>query len=532
MAKSKSYGGLIVLLIVIAGAAGGGWYYFRGKTVKQPEFQTTKVARGDITQSVTATGDLQPDVTVDIGAQVSGQIKEVLVDFNSKVKQGDVLARIDESTPTQKLRQAKADLESAEANNQLIVINAKRTQELFGKNLVSQQELDSINAQLAQSNATLSTRRAAVANAELDLERTVITSPIDGIVLDRKTDKGRTVNASMNAPTLFTLVNNLTKMQINAAVAEADIGSIQEGQEVKFTVDAFPSRTFTGTVRQVRNAATANQSVVSYATIIDVVNEDLKLKPGMTANVSIVVQHKPNLLRIENGALRVRMPQDLLPKPAAPAIATGTGGTVAKSGEKKGNAKSGNAEGANAPATLTDDERMRLTMEVIREVGFERGTPASPDQIARAKKLAKDKGLDPDLVAARLSTPGGRGKRGGDGGGGGGSSGGRSRSGGGGGGGGSGGGDRGFNNTIFSRPIYRLVDSAAPVKKIEVVTTKLGISDGFHTEVLEGLNEGDTIVKGVTIPGAAPVVAGPGGVSNPFQSGGRSFGGSSGMRGR
>ena len=525
MAKSKSYGGLIVLLIVIAAAAGGGWYYFRGKTVKQPEFQTAKVARGDITQSVTATGDLQPVVTVDIGAQVSGQIKEVLVDFNSQVKQGDVLARIDESTPTQRLLQAKADLESAEASNMLIQINAKRTRDLFEKNLVSQQELDSINAQLAQSNATLSTRRAAVADAKLNLERTVITSPIDGIVLDRKTDKGRTVNASTNSPVLFTLVNNLTKMQINAAVAEADIGTIQEGQEVKFTVDAFPSRTFTGSVRQVRNAATANQSVVSYATIIDVNNEDLKLKPGMTANVSIIVQHKPNVLRVENGVLRVRIPQDLLPKPAAPVVASGTEGVVAKSAEKKSAEKTGGAEGANSAtaATMTDDERMRLTMEVIREVGFERGTPASPDQIAKAKKLAKDKGLDPDLVAARLSTPGGRGKRGGgEGGGGGGSSGGRSRSTGG----GAGGADRGFNNTVFVRPVYRLIDEPGPVKKVEPVTARLGISDGFYTEVLEGLNEGDVLVKGVTIPGAAPVVAGPGGVNNPFQGGGRSsFGG-------
>ncbi|MGH7956143.1 MAG: efflux RND transporter periplasmic adaptor subunit, partial [Opitutaceae bacterium] len=445
MAKPKSYGGLFVLLIVIAAAAGGGWYYFRGKTDKQPEFQTTKVARGDITQSVTATGDLQPVVTVDIGAQVSGQIKEVLVDFNSQVKQGDVLARIDESTPTQRLRQAEADLESAEASNMLIQINAKRTRDLFEKNLVSQQELDSINAQLAQSNATLSTRRASVADARLNLERTVITAPIDGIVLDRKTDKGRTVNASMNAPVLFTLVNNLTKMQINAAVAEADIGSIQEGQEVKFTVDAFPSRTFTGTVRQVRNAATANQSVVSYATIIDVINDDLKLKPGMTANVSVIVQHKPNVLRVENGALRVRIPQELLPKPAVtPAPASSSGGTVARSGGKSGGATVG-AEGVIA--TMTDDERMRISQEIMREVGFERGTPASPDQVARAKQLAKDKGLDPDLLAARLSTPFGRGRRGGDdggsnGSGGGGSSGGGSRRTSGG-----GGGERGFNNT-------------------------------------------------------------------------------------
>jgi HlyD family secretion protein len=512
MAKSKSYGGLIVFLLVLAGAGGGGWYYFNKKTDKAPEFQTTKIARGDITQAVTATGDLQPVVTVDIGAQVSGQIKEVLVDFNSIVKQGDVLAKIDESTPTQRLRQAEADLASTEASNQLIKINAARTAELFEKKLVSQQELDSINAQLAQSNASLLTRRAAVANAQLDLERTVITAPIDGMVLDRKTDKGRTVNASMNAPTLFTLVNNLTKMQINAAVAEADVGSIAEGQEVKFTVDAFPNRTFTGSVRQVRNAATTQQSVVSYATIIDVSNDDLKLKPGMTANVSIIVQQKTNVLRVENGALRVRIPAELMPK--APAAATPV---IAKGGEK---AKGGEAA-TGTVATMTDEERMRATMDIMREVGFQRGTPASPEQIEKAKKLAKDKGLDPDLIAARFAMSGGRGGRGGGDGG---------RRGGGGPG---GAGERGFNNTVVQRTLYRLVNPDAPDKdkRVEAVNARLGISDGFYTEVLGGINEGDTLVKGVIMPGAAPVAGAPApsGSSNPF-SGGRSFGG--GMRGR
>ncbi len=525
MAKSKSYGGLIVLLLVLGGGAGAGWYFYRGKAEVKAEFQTTKVGRGDIIQSVTATGDLQPVVTVDIGAQVSGQIKEVLVDFNSIVKAGDVLARIDESTPIQRLKQAEADLESTKATNKLQQLNVERTRELFGKQLVSQQELDNVEAQLAQSNATLLTRNAAVANAKLDLERTVITAPIDGMVLDRKTDKGRTVNASMNAPTLFTLVQNLTKMQINAAVAEADIGSIAEGQEVKFSVDAFPNVPFRGTVRQVRNAATANQSVVSYATIIDVNNDDLKLKPGMTANVSIIVQQKIGVLRVENGALRVRIPQEMLPKPATPAPTGAPGGTVAKSGEKKGDSKGG-APAAGAAATMTDDERMRLSMEVLREVGFERGTPASPDQIAKAKQLAKDKGLDPDLVAARMSMPGGR-KRG-EGGGGGGDRGSRGGFSGGGsrGGGGGGSGERGFNNTIFTRPIFRIVDPTSAEKKVESVTAKLGVSDGFYTEVLEGLNEGDTVVKGVTLPGAAPVLAGQGGM-NPFQ-GGSSRGGFSG----
>ncbi len=505
MAKSKSYGGLIFLLVVIAAAAGGGWYYYRGKKDVKPEFQFAKVARGDIVQAVTATGDLQPVVTVDIGAQVSGQIKEVLVDFNSKVKQGDVLARIDEATPTTRLNQAKADLASAEANNQLIQINAQRTKELFDKKLVSQQELDSINAQLAQSNATLLTRRAAVANAELDLSRTVITSPIDGMVLDRKTDKGRTVNASMNAPVLFTLVNDLTRMQINAAVAEADVGSISEGQNVKFTVDAFPNRTFTGTVRQVRNAATANQNVVSYATIIDVANPDLRLKPGMTANVSIIVQQRVGVLRVENGTLRVRIPQEIMPNVID---STASAAVVAKAGEKS----------TGGTTAMTDDERMRATFEIMRTIGYERGSTASADQIEKAKVLAKEKGLDPDLIAARLATPGG-GRTKGGGRGDGGSGGGMRR-----GGPAGGAGERGFNSTIVTRDLYRVTDPNALEKKIEKVTVKLGVSDGFYTEVLEGLNEGDTLLKGVIIPGATSTVPPPGGSSmqNPFS--GRSGG--------
>lgn len=500
MAKSKSYGGLIVLLLVAAAAAGAGWYYFRGKGDKRPEFQTVKVARGDIIQSVTATGDLQPVMTVDIGAQVSGQIKEVLVDFNSKVKAGDVLARIDEATPTQRLRQAEADYESAVASNLLVHTNVKRTKELFEKKLVSQQEFDSATAQFAQSNATLLTRKASVENAKLDLSRTIITAPIDGMVLDRKTDKGRTVNASMNAPTLFTLVNDLTRMQINAAVAEADIGSITEGQDVKFSVDAFPSRTFVGKVRMVRNAASINQSVVSYATIIDVNNDDSKLKPGMTANVSIIVQQRPDVLRVANGALRVRVPPELLAAtPPAPA-------------------KAGGADKTGGPA-MTDEERMTATVAIMREIGFERGTPASPDQIQKAKQLAKDKGLDPDLVAARLATPGGRpkGSKG---------EGGPRRTAGGG---GDSGADRGFNSTIMQRTLYKFAKSSGAEndRKLVPVTVKLGVSDGFYTEVLDGLTDGDTVITGVIMPGAAaPIAQAPGGSQNPF-SGRSSFGGSS-----
>ena len=509
MAKSKSYGGLLLLIVVLGAGGAFAWRYYDTKADKAPEFQTTKVARGDITQSVTATGDLQPVVTVDVGAQVSGQIKEVFVDFNSKVKAGDLLARIDEATPTQRLKQAEADYESAKANNRLLALNTERVRGLKEKNLVSQSELDNSEAQLAQSNATMLTRTAAVENAKLDLSRCTIVSPIDGMVLDRKTDKGRTVNASMNAPVLFTLVNDLTRMQINAAVAEADIGTIAEGQDVKFTVDAFPSRTFTGKVRMVRNAASVSQSVVSYATIINVANDDGRLKPGMTANVSIIVQQRPGVLRIANGALRVRIPAEVLAYAAA------------KTDPKPETQKPGTP--AAAAGTMTDDERMAATMAIMREIGFERGTPASPDQIAKAKVLAKDKGLDPDLIAARLATPGGRPK---------GSKGGGDSSSKRGGGAPGSSGDHGFNNTVVQRTLYKFVDpkAADKDKKLQAVPVKLGISDGFTTEVLDGLAEGEEIVTAVIMPGAVAAAAAagapPGGASNPF-SGRSSFGGGS-----
>jgi HlyD family secretion protein len=492
MAKSRNYGGLIALLVLVAAAAAGTWYYFDNKNDKQPEFNTAKVTRGDIIQTVTATGDLQPVITVDVGAQVSGQVQDVLVDFNSKVKAGDVLARIDPSTAEQKLRQAQADLESAKANNQLLKITADRTNDLFKKNLVSQSELDNANAQLAQSNAAMLTRNAAVENAKLDLDHCTISSPIDGMVLNRNTDKGRTVNSSMNAPTLFTLVNDLTQMQINAAIAEADIGTIVEGQDVTFTVDAFPNRTFRGTVRQVRNAATTSSSVVSYATIINVNNDDLKLKPGMTANVSVIIAQKTGVLRVGNAALRVRIPAELLPK--VPEAAT-----------------SGKAA-APAAGAMTDQERFAAIRSIMTDAGIQRGTPPTPEQTEKAKKLAQDKGLDPEVITQMLQRMAqGGGRRGG-------------------GGGGSGPSDRGFSNTVVTRTLYKLADPNAPTKKIEPVSVRLGISDGVTTEVLSGLDENDNVITAVTLPNAAGAAAG--GPQNPFQQGGRGLGGGGGGGGR
>jgi HlyD family secretion protein len=509
MAKSKSYGGLIILVLLVAAGGVGSWYYFKGPKDTKPEFITTRVGRGDIVQAVTASGDLRPVQIVDVSSQISGLVKEVLVDFNDVVKTGQVLAKVDESTYVQRLAQANAELASATASNLEVKQNNERTKELFEKKLVSQSELDSSTARLAQSDAALLQRKAAVENAKLDLERCTITSPIDGIILDRRTDVGRTVVSSLNAPILFTIVNNLSKMEINAAVAEADIGSIAEGQEVKFGVDAFPNRTFVGKVRQVRNAASMNQSVVSYGTVITVDNDDMQLKPGMTANVSIIVAQKLGVLRVSNAALRTRIPAELLPAPAA-----GEKGEKGKKGEK------------TEKVVLTDSEVRAARQEIYAKVGFQFGSPATPDQLEQARKLAKAKGIDPDLTVAGMAMKGGgrgvggaRGQRG-PGGGGNFGGGGNTRGGGGNFGGGSGGSpaatDRGFNNTIVTRTLYKLADPNALEKSVVPVSVTLGISDGFYTEVISGLEDGENVVTSVRMPGAA---ATPGGMQNPFQQG-------------
>ncbi|HTJ79065.1 MAG TPA: efflux RND transporter periplasmic adaptor subunit [Rariglobus sp.] len=317
MAKSGNSKTWLILVILAVGAAGGGYWWWSKNSTPPPEFVTVKVTRGDIIQSVTATGDLQPVTTVDVSSQISGLVREVDVDYNSIVKKGDVLARIDPASYESKLNQAQAQFTNTQANYRLVKLNTERTRSLREQKLVSQQELDQAEALLSQAEAQLKIQQAAVDNAKVDLSRCDIFSPIDGIVLDRLTDVGKTVAASLNAPTLFTLAADLTKMQINAAVSEADIGTVEEGQSVNFTVDAYPGRQFRGKVSQIRNSPVTEQNVVTYATIIDVTNEDLKLKPGMTANVSIIVARRDNALRLPNSALRVRIPDSLLPAPDA-----------------------------------------------------------------------------------------------------------------------------------------------------------------------------------------------------------------------
>jgi HlyD family secretion protein len=270
------------------------------------DYQTATVTRGPITQAVTATGTLNPVVNVQVGSQVSGNISKLFVDFNSQVKAGQTVAQIDPMLFQAAVTQAEGDLASAQAALELAKLNAARTQKLFAEKNSAQQDVDQAIASLHQAEANVKLKQGAVDKAKADLDHCTITSPIDGVVISRNVDVGQTVAASLQAPVIFQIANDLTKMQIDSNVAEADVGVLEVGQDVDFTVDAFPARTFHGKVVQVRNAPITVQNVVTYDTVIGVSNPDLKLKPGMTANVSIIVAHKDNALQIKNSALRFR----------------------------------------------------------------------------------------------------------------------------------------------------------------------------------------------------------------------------------
>ncbi|MGZ4967141.1 MAG: efflux RND transporter periplasmic adaptor subunit [Chthoniobacterales bacterium] len=269
-------------------------------------FQTATVTRGPITQAVTATGTLNPVVNVQVGSQVSGNIQKLFADFNSNVKAGETVAQIDPATFQAAVTQAEGDLASAQAQLELARLNAQRTQNLFAQKNSAQADLDTAMANLHQAEAVVKIKQGALDKVKADLDHCTITSPIDGTVISRSVDVGQTVAASLQAPVIFTIANDLTKMQIDANVAEADVGVVAVDQEVDFTVDAFPNQTFHGKVVQVRNAPITVQNVVTYDTVIGVSNPELRLKPGMTANVSIIIAHKDDVVKIANAALRYR----------------------------------------------------------------------------------------------------------------------------------------------------------------------------------------------------------------------------------
>ena len=310
MAEKSSNGWKWMLVAAIVAAAVGGYFYYRHKHTVTMSFKTETAARGELTATVTATGILNPVVNVTVGSQVSGRISKLYVDFNSTVTNGQLLAEIDPATYQAAVEQAGADLANAKANLELQQAQFTRGAELFSNKLISSSDYDTAFATLHQAEAMVKIKQASLSNTMVNLNYCKIVSPVDGVVILRAVELGQTVASSFNTPTIFQIAKDLTKMQIDSNVAEADVGGVVEGQSVEFTVDAYPYRTFHGAVRQVRNSPITVNNVVTYDTVISVTNTDYKLKPGMTANVSIIVAQRDDAVKIPAVAMRFRPPDN------------------------------------------------------------------------------------------------------------------------------------------------------------------------------------------------------------------------------
>jgi HlyD family secretion protein len=465
--------------IAIAIVAAGVWFafqYWGHKSSAVMEYRTTAVTRGDVTQIVTANGSLNPVQLVEVGSQISGVITEIKVDFNSRVKAGDVVAQIDPATYERAKGQAEAELASAEAAEELAQLNYDRGQELFNSKLISKSDFDQLRVNLSQAKAQVKTRRALLESAQVDLSRTTIHAPIDGVVITRKVEAGQTVAAAMTTPTLFTIANDLQKMQIEAAVSEADIGGVEEGQKVQFTVDAFPGRLFEGNVKQVRYAPSTNQNVVTYTSVVEVDNKDLKLRPGMTANARFITAERKNVLKIPLAAIRFR---------------PGPGVTVI------GETNAATAKGASAGALIESGPFAGLP---VMPWMSERRMPTEAERTAYAANLTPEQKQKYDKIVAefraRMAQAGGPG--------------------------GSGFGGGGFGGTPGGAPgprprpestepktatVYLKEQPAVNGTNSEVVlravNLKLGISDASSVEVIEGLKENDQVVSGTFTPQVA-----------------------------
>jgi HlyD family secretion protein len=341
---------LIKWIVALALVAGGvAFFVFKQSAADTPVvFKTGKIDRGPVEQIVTATGQLSAVVTVQVGSQVSGIILKLNADFNSKVTEGDVIALIDPTRIKAALEQSQAVAKNAAASQARAKVNFEqskrdydRARELFDKQVLGAAELETAKSkydlgrvELQSAEAQVAQARASVASARVDLERTIIKAPISGTVLQRAVDVGQTVAASLQAPTLFTIAQDLSKMEVRAAIDEADVGKLKEGLEARFTVDAYPGQEFLATIHQIRSNPNVQQNVVTYDAILRVDNPDQKLRPGMTANVRIVSQRRDNVLRVPNAALRFKPPTDMVL--ASPAPQSGQGGAPGMAGAAPG----------------------------------------------------------------------------------------------------------------------------------------------------------------------------------------------------
>ncbi|MCX7156944.1 MAG: efflux RND transporter periplasmic adaptor subunit [Rhodocyclales bacterium] len=522
--KTSSRLGLIALVIlVLAGAGYGAWRYLGG-TSDTPQFKLAKLESGPLTATVASSGTLTPVVSVSVGSQVSGQIKELYADFNSPVKADQLIARIDPETFQLRVRQAEADLESTRASVAVqkaevarvtaTLMDAQRDFErkkmLVEKNFISAADRDksqavydvakaALDVALAQANnssAVVKQRESQLAQARVDLERTAIRSPVDGVVVKRSVDTGQTVAASLQAPELFIIAKNLTDMQVETSIDEADVGRIAVGQKATFTVDAFPGKSFSGQVTQIRKAATVVSNVVTYIVIVSAANPDLTLLPGMTANVRVVTAQKDKALKVPNAALRFRpagaaeekkpvaavagaqsaipgMQSTPAPTPGGGSAGGGAGGgglgqlrerLVAElklDTDQQGKLEaifSGMREKFMAARDLPEAEKTKAQERNRAEIREKVSAMLTPDQKKRYDEMAAES------QAARA--------------------------------GGSGGG---------SGRIWMLDEEGKP----KAVTVRLGLSDGSMTEIVSGeVKEGSEVIVGLQSPATAKATTG------------------------
>jgi HlyD family secretion protein len=306
MNNKKTWGIVAAVVAVIAIAV---YLFSGGKKEAKVSFTTAKVEKTNIQNSITATGTIEPVTSVTVGTQVSGIVSHLYVDYNSVVKKGQIIAELDKTNLTSELNTARANLSSAQSSLDYELNNYNRYKTLYDKGLVSADEFETAKLSYLKAKEQVTTARESVQKAQTNLGYATITSPIDGVVLSKSVEEGQTVAASFNTPELFTIAQDLTDMRVIADIDEADIGGVQEGQRVTFTVDAFPDDLFEGQVTQVRQQATTESNVVTYEVVISAPNNDLKLKPGLTANVTIFTLEKNDVLAVPSKALRF-MPND------------------------------------------------------------------------------------------------------------------------------------------------------------------------------------------------------------------------------
>jgi HlyD family secretion protein len=308
----------VALILTLIGLGAGGYFYWQKYSPSLAgHYKTQSLEMGDIIQTVSANGTLNPVVLVNVGTQVSGTVKKLYVDFNDRVSEGQTLAELDPALFQAQVGQSEANVSNAQASLELALANEARMRQLFKQDYVSRQELDQSVQVLKSARAQLALARAQLQKDRTNFGYSVIRSPVSGVVVSRVIDIGQTVAASFQTPTLFTIAQDLSKMQINSSFAEADVGNIQVGQSVRFTVDAFPNRTFQGTVKQRRLNPTTLQNVVTYDVVVAVDNPEQILMPGMTAYVNITIAQRKNVLLVPNTALRFK-PAEAAPKNGKP----------------------------------------------------------------------------------------------------------------------------------------------------------------------------------------------------------------------